>query len=130
MPSPCPTRAAATRTHQTPTTTQGRAGQVQGLPPFAHTPHTARWRDGGACAACAPAVMYLLNAVCACAAAAGQQSNEESIEFGDEDESRDDGSPGKRPKGQVLCARQPRPPAVPALADAPRDLDDAAGDEP
>jgi hypothetical protein len=31
----------------------------------------------------------------------GQQSNEESIEFGDEDESRDDGSPGKRPNQQV-----------------------------
>ena len=67
-------------------------------------------------------MLYSLNAVRACAAAAGQQSNEESIEFGDEDESRDDGSPGKRPKGQVLCARHPRPPAVPALADAPRDL--------
>jgi len=75
-----------------------------------------------ACAACAPAVPYSLNVVCACVAAAGQQSNEESIEFGDEDESRDDGSPGKRPKGQVLCARQPRPLAAPALADAPRDL--------
>ena len=75
-----------------------------------------------ACAACAPVMLYSLNAVRACAAAAGQQSNEESIEFGDEDESRDDGSPGKRPKGQVLCARQPRPPAAPTLADAPRDL--------
>lgn len=45
----------------------------------------------------------------ASAAAVGQQSNEESIEFGDEDESRDDGSPGKRPKPQVRF--RPIPPS-------------------
>ena len=46
-------------------------------------------------------------AVRARTAAAGQQSNEESIEFGDEDESRDDGAPGQRPKGQVPRACPP-----------------------
>jgi hypothetical protein len=39
--------------------------------------------------------------------AAGQQSNEESIEFGDEDESRDDGSPSKKVKPKVLIRSPP-----------------------